>query len=184
MKRGRIYLTLLCSLLFIGLAQGQYKGCSSNERKNFSLESPKTWSNEVWKKSEKIYHKIIEHPFIQELANGSLDIEKFKCYLAQDEIYLGNYGRQMFKLVDMIEDSISKEMFRTFAKEGLEGEKSMHSLLIDRFKIDTAVNASYVTIAYNAHSQKAIESGSKEVAMSALLPCMWIYNEVGLYILD
>lgn len=58
------------------------------------------WSKQVWEKSSRIYEAITKHPFIRELADGSLDNQKFNRYLAQDEVYIGNYGRQMFQLTD------------------------------------------------------------------------------------
>ena len=131
-----------------------------------------------------IFEKIKELPFIKELADGSLDPSRFDRYIAQDEVYLGNYGRQMFLLADMMTDPAQQEMFRLFAQTGLDGEKAMHELLIARFGIDTQVSSSEVTSAYNSHTQAAIDSGSKEVALAAMLPCMWIYNEVGHHIYD
>ena len=88
----------------------------------------------------------------------------------------------MFLLADMMTDPAQQEMFRLFAQTGLDGEKAMHELLIARFGIDTEVTASTVTATYNNHTQSAIDTGSKEVALAAMLPCMWIYNEVGQYI--
>ena len=60
----------------------------------------------------------------------------------------------------------------------------MHALLIDRFGIDTKVLPSPITADYNAHTQAALATGSKEVGLAAMLPCMWVYNEVGKYILS
>ena len=141
-----------------------------------------SWTKDVWDESAKIFEKIKELPFIKELADGSLDPSRFDRYIAQDEVYLGNYGRQMFLLADMMTDPAQQEMFRIFAQTGLDGEKAMHELLIARFGIDTEVTSSVVTSTYNAHTQAALDSGSKEVALAAMLPCMWIYNEVGQYI--
>lgn len=141
-----------------------------------------SWSKDVWAESAKIFEGIKGLPFIKELANGSLDPSRFDRYIAQDEVYIGNYGRQMFLLADMMTDPAQQEMFRAFAQTGIDGEKAMHELLIARFGIDTEVKASIVTSTYNNHTQAAIDSGSKEVALAAMLPCMWIYNEVGLYI--
>ena len=141
-----------------------------------------SWTKDVWAESAKIFEKIKELPFIKELADGSLDPSRFDRYIAQDEVYLGNYGRQMFLLADMMTDPAQQEMFRIFAQTGLDGEKAMHELLIARFGIDTEVTSSVVTSTYNAHTQAALDSGSKEVALAAMLPCMWIYNEVGQYI--
>ena len=41
---------------------------------------------------------------------------------------------------------------------------------------------SKVTAAYNAHTEAAIHTGCKEIAFASLLPCIWIYNEVGKYL--
>ena len=142
------------------------------------------WSKQVWEKSSRIYEAITKHPFIRELADGSLDNQRFNRYLAQDEVYIGNYGRQMFQLADRMANAEEKAMFKAFAQSGLEGEKAMHELLISRFGTDTEVKASVVTAAYNAHSQRAVDKAGVEEALASLLPCMWIYNEVGLYILS
>ena len=142
------------------------------------------WTKSVWAESARIFEGIKSLPFIKDLADGSLAPSRFDRYIAQDELYLGNYGRQMFQLADMMTDPAQQEMFRLFAQIGLDGEKAMHEMLIARFGIDTEVTPSVVTATYNAHTQAALESGSKEVALAAMLPCMWSYNEVGLYILS
>ncbi len=141
------------------------------------------WTREVWKSSLKIYKEILKEPFIKELADGDLCIDKFARYIAQDKVYLGNYGRQMSELAEMMDDPRQRAFFTAFAKGGMESEKAMHELLISRFGIDTAVEASIVTRWYNNHTQKAVDSGSKEIALAGLLPCAWIYNKVGLHIL-
>ena len=142
-----------------------------------------SWTCEAWAAALPIYNDIIEHPFIKELADGTLDPARFDRYLAQDELYIGNYGRQMFELAELIDDPAAHDMFVEFAKEGIEGEKVMHALLIDRFGIDTQVLPSPITADYNAHTQAAIGTGSKEIGLAAMLPCMWVYNEVGQHIL-
>jgi thiaminase/transcriptional activator TenA len=88
----------------------------------------------------------------------------------------------MMMLADMLPAGPMQEMFRAYAKEGMEAEGAMHQLLIDRFGIDTAVDPSPVTSGYMAHTRRHINSGSLAHAMAAMLPCMWIYNQVGLYI--
>ncbi|MBO4465953.1 MAG: TenA family protein [Bacteroidales bacterium] len=147
------------------------------------MANAKSWTSEAWEAAADIYKDIIEHPFIKELAAGTLDTAIFDRYLAQDELYIGNYGRQMFELAELITEPEAHEMFVEFAKEGLEGEKMMHALLINRFGIDTQVLPSPVTADYNEHTQAAIATGSKEIGLAAMLPCMWVYNEVGQHIL-
>lgn len=141
-----------------------------------------SWTQEVWQASKPIYERIVRHPFITELAAGTLSSERFVRYIAQDEIYIKNYGEEMFMLADMLPQGQMQEMFREYAKGGMEAEGAMHALLIERFGIDTAVEPSVVTAGYMAHTRKHINSGSVALALAAMLPCMWIYNEVGLYI--
>ena len=63
-----------------------------------------SWTKEVWAEALSVYNEIIDHPFIKELADGSLAVERFDRYIAQDELYVGNYGRQMFELAELIDD--------------------------------------------------------------------------------
>ena len=142
------------------------------------------WSDQAWTEACGIYADIIGHPFIQELAKGTLPEEIFERYIAQDELYLGNYGRQMFAFAQMIDEPAQKEMFTSFAQTGIDGEKAMHKLMISRFGIDTTAAPSEATALYNSHTEAAIRTGVKEIAFAALLPCIWVYNEVGKHILS
>lgn len=142
-----------------------------------------SWSQDIWRASNKIYKAILGEDFIKELADGSLPIEKFSRYIAQDEVYLSNYYRQMFELAELMDNEQNKALFTAFAESGMEGEKVMHQFLIDKYGIDTDVQASSVTKAYNDHTQAGIDSGNRCIALAGMLPCMWIYNRVGLHIL-
>lgn len=143
----------------------------------------KTWTEQVWTKSENIYNDILTLPFIKELSGGTLPVDKFSRYIAQDELYLAGYGKQMYALAELLKDPSDKEFFCEFARAGLEGEKAMHGLLIEQFGIKTKTEPSIVTSGYNAHSDKAIATGSPAIGLAAVLPCAWIYNRVGLDIL-
>ena len=142
------------------------------------------WCQQIWRASDRIYKKILGLEFISDLSDGTLDVDIFSRYIAQDEIYLRNYYRNMFALADMMDDEADKELFLSFAQSGMEGEKAMHDLLIERYGMDMDVKASVVTVGYNDLIQNAINSGNKYCALAVMLPCMWIYNRVGLHILQ
>lgn len=147
------------------------------------LNSKSSWSQQVWDKSKNIYLKILEQKFINELADGTLDIERFANYIAQDEHYLKDYYNNMLKLANMMDTPENKELFTSFAQAGMEGENIMHQFLINKYGIETNVEASEITLGYNSHIQSAINSGDRRLAFAAMLPCMWIYNQVGLHII-
>ena len=141
------------------------------------------WSNEIWEKSKRIYGAILEQKFIKELSLGTLDLNHFARYIGQDEIYLKNYYQQMFALAEMMDTPENKELFVSFAKSGMEGENLMHELLINKYNIRTTVPASEVTTKYNNLIKAGLSSDNRCIALATMLPCMWIYNRVGLQIL-
>ena len=143
-----------------------------------------SWSKEVWKKSAGIYNSILDLEFLKELSEGTLSNDAFARYIAQDEIYLKNYYNQMYMLADMMEDEQDRNLFLSFAQSGMEGEKALHDMLIEKYGIDTEVEASRVTDGYNAHICEGIATGNPCIALASVLPCMWIYNQVGLHILN
>ena len=143
----------------------------------------RTWSRKVWEKSVKIYDAILELDFLKELSDGSLCNDAFGRYIAQDELYLKNYYHQMTMLAEMMDNEQDRELFISFAQSGMEGEAAMHELLIGRYGIETQVGPSAVTSGYNAHICEGISTGNTCIALAAVLPCMWIYNRVGLHIL-
>ena len=143
-----------------------------------------SWSREVWKKSARIYDSILGLEFLNELAEGTLSNDAFGRYIAQDEIYLKNYYHQMYMLADLMEEEQDRNLFLSFAQSGMEGEKALHDMLIDKYGIDTDVKPSKVTSDYNAHICEGIATGNPCIALASVLPCMWIYNQVGLHILN
>ena len=52
-----------------------------------------TFTTKAWETIAPIYNDILNMPFIIELQNGSLPIEKFQFYMLQDAKYLEHFGR-------------------------------------------------------------------------------------------
>lgn len=172
MNWRRVFIFIILAFTFVGC-----------EKKDPGIGTG-SWTQEVWERGDKIYNGILRQPFLKEMAAGTLAEERFARYIAQDEVYIGGYGRQMYQLADLMEDPKVKDMLRAYADSGIESEKAMHQLLIDRFGIDTEVEPSVVTAGYRQHTQDALDGGDPRVALAAMLPCMWIYNRVGLYVLS
>ena len=61
-----------------------------------------SWSEKIWVAGKAGYEKILRHPFLTELADGSLSSVRFSRYLAQDELYLPVYSSLMHRLADML----------------------------------------------------------------------------------
>lgn len=135
------------------------------------------------KAAQPVMARICAHPFLQEMANGSLSRESFKTYLEQDCIYMANYGDEFRHLAHMLPKSRLQELFLRFAEESTAAEEAMHQMLMAEFGGCNAHPLSGTT-RYIRHTQQYFHPEDLPMAMAAMLPCMWVYGEVGKYILS
>ena len=137
---------------------------------------------ELWRSTEDIYQSIIQHPFNKELAAGTLDEEKFRFYLSQDIVYIGEYSRALAALAAKAPDHHGVREFITFAKEGLDIERALHDELMKTFGVEKAENIALSTESYANFLLATIGYKNFSEGVAALLPCFWVYNEVAAHI--
>lgn len=140
------------------------------------------WSEKNWLAIEDQYQSILEMPFIKELSDGSLPQEKFRFYMAQDSLYLEHFGRSLSLIAAKIPDLQDVLTFMQFAENAIVVENALHESyfkdfgLTDKGVLEPACHH-YI---HFLRSTAALES--VEIAVAAVLPCFWIYREVGNYI--
>lgn len=140
------------------------------------------WSEYTWKTIEQRYESILEMPFIKELSEGTLPQDKFRFYMAQDSLYLEHFGRTLSLIASKIQDLPDVLAFMRFAENAIVVENALHeSYFVDFGLTDKGVlePACHHYIHF-LRSTAAFES--VEIAVAAVLPCFWIYREVGDYI--
>ena len=52
-----------------------------------------SFSEQLRSEAEPIWRQIFQHPFLQEIKDGTLPEETFRYYLIQDYLYLEGFGR-------------------------------------------------------------------------------------------
>ncbi len=136
------------------------------------------WSEEAWQAAEGIYDAIINMPFLKELADGSLPQEKFRFYISQDNQYIDVYSRVLSHIASRLPRMEDVDTFLGFAKDGVAVEKGLHQT----FSPDTSAGKSMACEFYTSYLKS---QSDKDVAIeaAAILPCFWIYLEVGKHIL-
>lgn len=135
------------------------------------------WSITAWEAVRSIYASILELPFVQELAEGSLPKEKFMHYIRQDDIYLREYGKVLTHIASRIESPLHAEAFIRFASDGIEVEKALHrGFLGSSSDMDIAISPACML--YTSFL-KSKSYDSVEVEAATVLPCFWIYQRVG-----
>ena len=62
-------------------------------------------------------------------------------------------------------------------------ERSLHESYLGKNKLPGQIVSSPTCLLYTSHIIKQLYDAPLEVAMAAVLPCFWVYKEVGDYIL-
>ncbi|RZK39462.1 MAG: thiaminase II [Pedobacter sp.] len=140
------------------------------------------WSKDAWKSIENIYQDITQMPFIKELANGSLEKEKFQFYISQDSLYLEHFGRTLALIgskAHTIDDALT---YMRFGENAILVEKALHDSYFKEYQISNSGSLQPIAHHYIHFLKSTAAFEPVEVAMAATLPCFWIYKEVGTYV--
>ncbi len=139
------------------------------------------WTDQAWEAIQPIYQEILKMPFIEELKNGTLPLEKFQFYMLQDAKYLEHYGRALAALGSKAEDNEMALDFFEFGKNALIVERALHEAYFKQFKLEPNQEITIEPVCHHyIHFLKStVAYDPIEVATAAILPCFWIYKEVG-----
>lgn len=142
-----------------------------------------SFSQDVWSKNISLYQKTLQHPFNQELAKGTLDPAAFSHYIIQDAHYLLAYGRALAICAAKAFDADDVIQFAEGAKIAIVVERSLHDSFMQNFAISKQqFQNTPLTLAchhYTSFLTATAWSESYPVVLASLLPCFWIYAEVG-----
>lgn len=116
---------------------------------------------------------IDELEFIVQLADGSLEREKFEYYLAQDALYLQRYAQVLAQASALAPELDSQRFWTKGAGEILEGELQLHRSHL----VEGLANPSATTLNYVNHLSSCNSSYPELIA--AILPCYWLYQDIG-----
>ncbi|MEM7802662.1 MAG: TenA family protein, partial [Chloroflexota bacterium] len=143
------------------------------------------FTQHLWASIEKeIYPAILELPFNQELMAGTLAQEKFEFYIYQDSLYLADYGKALAILGSRSLEAQRMLDFWEFASNAIVVERALHEGYINKFNINSQAERSPSCAAYTNFLLATTSQRSYEEGIAGVLPCFWIYREVGNYIYD
>lgn len=143
----------------------------------------KPLSSELRRRATRIWRAIETHPFLRELQRGTLSMERFTYFILQDYLYLLDFAQVLCLGGAKSPDLQTLEIFNRHALTAVEVERGFHasygrSLGFSRKQLDAAPKGP-ITEAYTRHLQAVARSGSLGELVAAVLPCYWIYGQVG-----
>lgn len=142
-----------------------------------------TFSNTLWQAITPIYEAILAHPFNRELAAGTLASERFRFYMQQDALYLADFGRALAILGGRSDTPERMLAFVRFAEGAVVVERALHEEYFRLFGIEHPTTVQCPScFAYTNFLLATVAIRSYEEGVAALLPCFWIYRQVGTHI--
>jgi thiaminase/transcriptional activator TenA len=140
-------------------------------------------TTELWASIEAIYAAILRHPFLRGLTDGTLPRESFRFYVVQDALYLREFARGLSIAAARAPDDDWIIMFNEHAAGALRVERALHASFFEEFGLTPAAVAATApaptNLAYTSYLLAVAYGAPFHEAIAALLPCYWIYWEVG-----
>ena len=137
----------------------------------------------LWSAIEPIYAAILRHPFLTGLTDGSLSRERFRFYAVQDALYLREFARGLSIAAARAPRDEWIIMFNEHAAEALRVERALHEGFFKEFGLGAdevaATPLAPTNLAYTSYLLAVAYGRPFHEAVAALLPCYWIYWEVG-----
>ena len=134
--------------------------------------------------SSRIWDGLHAHPFLRELAQGTLAPEKFRFFLEQDIFYLQDYARCLAMGAAKARDETELGYFVTDLNQVIDAELPTNRKLLESvIQMGAADKGGALTqapanLAYTSYMQSlSLRGGTLEI-MAVLLPCAWSYIEI------
>jgi thiaminase/transcriptional activator TenA len=142
-----------------------------------------SFTKELWAAMEPIYGAILAHPFVRGLTDGSLPRDAFRFYVIQDALYLREFARALSVAAARAPADDWIIMFNEHAATALRVERALHEGFFQQFGLTpeavAATPLAPVNQAYTSYLLAVAYGAPFHENVAALLPCYWIYWEVG-----
>ncbi|ACZ41561.1 transcriptional activator, TenA family [Thermobaculum terrenum ATCC BAA-798] len=132
-----------------------------------------------------IWQKQFEHPFVTSLGDGSLPQENFRFYICQDALFLNELTKIFGYATTRSQQLAHMERFGELLLNTIRVEQELHRSYAQRFGMSPeemlSVEMAPTNYAYTSHLHAVASVGTLPEIITAILPCAWIYAEVGKY---
>ncbi|HET7034296.1 MAG TPA: thiaminase II [Thermomicrobiaceae bacterium] len=145
-------------------------------------ETENLFTSHLWREIAPIYAAILEHPFLRGLTDGTLPGAAFRYYVVEDARYLRDYARCLALAAAKAPRDDWGVFFAEQAAGALVVERSLHEGFLRDWSIATdeaEPELAPANLAYTSYLLRVAYAEPFAELLGALLPCFWIYWEVG-----
>ena len=140
-------------------------------------------TKETFEINRNIYDAILDHPFLREMQDGSLDREIFGAYLVQDAHFLRGFAQALRITASKAPKSEWAQFLQKDADAALIEELHLHDSVLGTYEISpeevAQTELSPAAFAYVNYLLTTAHERPFSEAIAALLPCYWLYWEIG-----
>lgn len=137
----------------------------------------------LYQAAKPIWESYFSQPFVKELGEGTLPIERFRFYMVQDYRYLLQYAKVFALGAAKAEEESIQRFFANLLYDTLNGEMQIHKAYMKRLGITEMDVAQAETApanqAYTAYMLAEAEKGGVLEILVAVLSCAWSYQKIG-----
>lgn len=133
----------------------------------------------LWQANADWAAKILAHPFVQGLGDGSLPVASFKSYVAQDAYFLDAFARAY---AFCLAHGTSREDLFGFSEliAGVLDELKLHKSYTEKLQVSLDdVTPLPATRAYTEFLLQAARQGQLGETIAGMTPCMRLYAFLG-----
>lgn len=139
-------------------------------------------SQTLYARAEKIWPRYLSHPFVTQMADGTLPLEKFRYYMLQDYLYLRDYVKIFAAIIQKADDFeqirfLSEELADTIGETFRTHIPYMKHLGITEDEIRSA-RTHIDNNAYTHYMLWEAQAGDVLTGLVTLLNCSWSYAYV------
>ena len=143
-----------------------------------------SFTKNLYSDTEEIQSLIINHEFPMGIADGSLDMACFKHFIEQDYYFLIEYSKILGLATIKSPNYETMSKFSTLLEETLNNEMKLHISFCNQLGIEESTLKKIIpTTATSAYTNFLVKTGYEcgfPEIISALLPCMATYAEIGI----
>ena len=147
-----------------------------------------SFCHNIRKETDRYFEASFHHPFVKGMVDGTLPIEKFAYYMLQDAYYLKHYAKVLALTAVKAESGAYMDIFLEKAQFIQQSELALHATVFKELGIPEEKVNSFrpAPAAYNyiSHMYQAVYNGDAAESLAAMLPCPWLYQEIGAYYRD
>lgn len=145
----------------------------------FFAPKPSFITTQLEIKNTDTLREIYAHSFNKQLFEGTLSKPVFGKYLCDDAYYLMQYAQILKKLSAKMELNPLAKQLTQLAEEIIGGEQDMQQQYREYFELTPDAEPGEVILSYIKFLETQAEEAPLPVALCSILPCFWIYYQLG-----